>query len=219
MLIKLYTTTFYERTVSPIAPAAFAVVTAAVKQTIQAAVFAIVLAVLLVLGNMVTGVIASRREGKTITTKGLRKSIAKLLVYGSVILTVLMIGVLLNGIESQIQDDGEFSIKGILVSIMLVSVFVCYIEVVSILQNALRITPHVRLLEVLYNILTLSYIKKIPHSSVAFERVDIDGIKKEADDKHKADCAAERKEKRRKQKEKIARLAKKKTEKDKKTDG
>lgn len=186
MLIRLYSTTFYERAISPVVPAAFAVVATAVEQTIRAAIFAIVLAVVLVIANMLTGVVASRREGKTITTKGLRKSVAKLLVYAATISAVLVVGVLLNGIETELKETGEFSIKGILIAIMMISVFICCIEIISVLQNMLRITPHVRLLEVLYNILTLRYIKKLPHGDIAFGRVDVDAIRRSADEKYNA---------------------------------
>lgn len=137
---------------------------AAFSDNADAVGFAIILAAALVVADYITGIAASLYEGKGIVSKRMRWSFAKLTIYIITIIGTMFIGVLLHLIQVIIEP--ETTKTSVLIATLTILKFEAYviawIELLSNIENALRIFPKNIFLKFLHWILSVEAVKKIP---------------------------------------------------------
>lgn len=134
-------------------------------QNVDAVIFSLVLAFVLVGIDFLTGVSASLWvDGVGIKSKRLRWSFVKTLVYTLVMLSTLGIGVFLHLIDDFISPTPHRSdiLTATLVCVKYEAYVAAWVEVVSILENLLRMFPDNRFLKYIHYIVAVEFVKKIP---------------------------------------------------------
>lgn len=134
-------------------------------QNVDAVMFSIALTFVLVGIDFLTGVSASFWvDGIGIKSRRLRWSFAKTLIYTFVMLSTLGIGVFLHLIDDFISPTPHRSdiLTVTLVCVKYEAYVASWIEVVSILENLLRMSPNNRFLKYIHYIVAVEFVKKIP---------------------------------------------------------
>lgn len=145
------------------------------SQNMQTVVVACALALLLVVVDFGTGVAASKVvDGIGIKSKKLRWSFAKLVVYVSAIAATLAVGIFLHMIDIFISPTlGRSDILMLtLIAVKYEAYVVAWIEVVSNLENLLRIWPDNKFLKYIHFVVSVDFIKKIPRLADALKEND-----------------------------------------------
>lgn len=141
-------------------------------QNMAAVVVACILAISLVVIDFITGVSASWFvDHRGIESKKLRWSFAKLLVYVMVIMATLAIGIFLHLIDNFITPTpGRSDILTLtLVCVKYEAYVVAWVEIVSNIENCLRIWPDNKLLKYIHFVVSVDFIKKIPNLANALK--------------------------------------------------
>ncbi len=149
---------------------------AAYSQNMQTVVVACTLALLLVVIDFGTGVAASKIvDGIGIKSKKLRWSFAKLVVYVSAIAATLAVGIFLHMIDVFISPtSGRSDILTLtLIAVKYEAYVVAWIEIVSNLENLLRIWPDNKFLKYLHFVVSVDFIKKIPRLTDALKEKEV----------------------------------------------
>ncbi len=145
------------------------------SQNMTAVIVACALALALVVIDFLTGVSASKIvDHQGIKSKKLRWSFAKLCVYVVVIAATLAIGIFLHLIDSVISPtNGRSDILTLtLIAVKYEAYVVAWIEVVSNLENLLRIWPDNKFLKYIHFVVSVDFIKKIPRLADALKEND-----------------------------------------------
>lgn len=158
--------------------------------SVGGAVIAIFIAVILVGIDFVTGVYASKREGRSIKIRSrrMRWSLAKILVYSGCISLTLLIGMLLNGMEIALGATEEQKTGALIFALYCVRVeayFICWIETVSIIENLRRRFPDNMFLKFLHYIVAVEFVKKIPKLETFLKEKDVKPYEYEEHDRLK----------------------------------
>jgi phage-related holin len=139
------------------------IITAAFKLTVDAAAISCLLVAILVAVDFFTGIIASIIEGNRLTSRKLRWSIVKLTVYATSIMFTTMLGALLHALECSTGNiDGIVTISVILYIVKIEAWAICWIEIVSILENSKRIRPDNIYIQFMLWLVSVEFINKIP---------------------------------------------------------
>ena len=169
-----------EKFLSYLISAALAYV-AAFTKSIDAVFWAISLAIVLVVADFLSGVAASFLVDHIgITSKKLRWSLVKTAVYAVAILSTLGIGVFLFLISNFVgQSSAQSILNGTMSCVQWEAYVIVWIEVVSILENGLRILPNNKFLKIIHFVVAVGLVKKIPMLIDALKEKD---LKPEADE-------------------------------------
>lgn len=127
--------------------------------------FAIMLSLVLVILDFCTGVLASLHEGKSISSKRIRWSFAKIVVYAASLVLTLAIGASLHLIEEIGAVPKETTLAATLTIVKFESYVIAYTEVLSNIENMRRLFPNNLFIKYLHWILSVEVIKKIPKLS------------------------------------------------------
>ncbi len=153
-----------DRTVTWIASLAMAFM-AVFTNNADAVGLAIMLSLLLVVLDFCTGIMASLCEGKSISSKRIRWSFAKTVVYAASLVLTLAIGVSLHMIEGFSTEPTKTTLAITLTIVKFEAYVIAYIEVLSNIENLRRIFPNNLFLKYIHWILSVEIIKKIPKFS------------------------------------------------------
>lgn len=133
-------------------------------KSMDAVIVSITLAVLLVVIDFASGVAASMLVDHVgIKSKRLRWSFAKTAVYSITILGTLCIGVFLHLISTYADSSaGNTVINWTLAGVKYEAYVASWVEIVSILENLIRIFPTNTFLKFIHYVVAVNFIKKIP---------------------------------------------------------
>lgn len=151
----------------------------AVKLSVGGVLIAMFIAVCLVAVDFVTGVFASKREGRAIKirSKRMRWSLAKILVYSGCLLLTILVGLGLHAMEIILSNGINKVETNVLIftlyCVRVEAYFICWIESVSIIENLRRRFPDNMLLKFLHYIIAVEFIKKIPKLENFLKESDI----------------------------------------------
>lgn len=161
-----------------------------IAPSVGGVVIAIFIAMILVSVDFITGIFASKREGRAIKirSKRMRWSMAKLLVYSGCIAFTLFIGMCLNAMELSLGADSCEETRVMIFMLYCVRVeayFICWIEIVSIIENMRRRYPTNLFLKFLHYIVAVEFVKKIPKLENFLKEEDIKPYNYEDNDQNK----------------------------------
>lgn len=144
--------------------------------TVDTATIACGIALLLVLVDFITGVIASKHEGQKIKvrSKRMRWSCAKIAVYAGVIAFTIIIGTGLHSIEVTINPEvlQTDTLEATLYCVRVEAYFFIWIETVSIIENLRRRLPNMEFLKIIHYIVAVEFVKRIPKLSAYLKEKD-----------------------------------------------
>lgn len=144
---------------------AFIGVLAAIMQgcinSVQPVFYALLVFTIVTVVDLLTGIIASKYEGKTIESKPMRRCFVKWLIYIGVFVGTMLVGVILS-LMAKWTGDGDLA-QGLLLNILKWQAIVAtYIELLSIFENLHRRLPDNAYVSIIYYVLSVQIRNQIP---------------------------------------------------------
>jgi Holin family. len=139
--------------------------------SVQPVLYAIIIFSIITIIDLATGIQASKKEGKTIESRPMRKCFQKWLIYLSVFVGTLIIGVILSKLAAYNSAADEHTARGLLLNIIKWEAYIAtYIELLSIAENLHRWFPESIFLSIIYYVLSVQIKSKIPMVKEYFEQ-------------------------------------------------
>jgi Holin family. len=131
--------------------------------SIEPVLYALIIFSLVTLIDLVTGIQASKFEGKRIESRPMRNCFRKWLIYIGVFVGTMIIGVVLSLLAAYTNAGDGATARGLLLNILKWQAIVAtYIEVLSISENLHRRYPDNVYLSILYYVLSVQIKNQIP---------------------------------------------------------
>lgn len=138
--------------------------------SIEPVCYAIIVFTMVTLLDLLTGILASKSEGKKIESSKMRRCFKKWLIYNGVFICTMVIGITLSLIASLCSATDAETSRGLLLNILKWQAYVAtYIEVLSIFENLHRKYSDNIYISIIYYVLSVQIINKIPLLKEYFE--------------------------------------------------